>query len=155
MNKRTIIGLAALLALAGVVVYLVRKKMSTWSWPIKGQIKSPFGERIHPITGVKSGHNGIDIAAPIGTDIQAPADGTVKSIYTHESGGKSLILEHDGGWRTGYAHLNSYSVSVGQKVRQGDVIAQTGNTGASTGPHLHFTMTSSAGEKVDPVKYLA
>jgi murein DD-endopeptidase MepM/ murein hydrolase activator NlpD len=158
MKRTLIIGLSLILALALVVVLIYRRKMTNvtmWSWPAQGRISSRFGERVHPVTGATSFHNGIDIAVPIGTPIKAPADGKVVSIYTHDRGGKSLILEHANGWKTGYAHLNGYNVQVGDQVKQGDVIAYSGNTGIGTGAHLHFTMTNGVGQKVDPETLLA
>lgn len=149
-------GIAALLLLAlGITLYLV-KRMSTWTWPAKGRITSPFGNRTHPVTGaVSSFHNGIDIAVPEGTEVRAPMNGIVQSVYSNAAGGKQVILEHPNGWKTGFAHLSAQLVTPGQAVSKGDVIALSGNTGASTGPHLHFTMTNAIGEKVDPTKYLA
>jgi len=148
------IGITLLLAVAVGLLY--RRIMSRWIWPVDGRISSTFGNRIHPVTGaVGSFHNGIDIAAPIGTPVVAPMRGEVLSIYTHNTGGLSLIVQHPNGYRTGYAHLNRILVRTGEEVMQGEVIAEVGNTGASTGPHLHFTITNAAGNKVDPQTYLA
>lgn len=157
MTRSLVIGLAMLVVLAMVLVIILRKRMSSnaqWTWPVNGRISSRFGPRVAPISNASTDHNGVDIAVPIGTPVKAPADGKVISVYTHERGGKSLIVQHADGWKTGYAHLNDWSVKVGDQVKQGDVIAHSGNTGNSGGPHLHFTMTNGVGQKVDPEQYL-
>ena len=122
-------------------------------YPLKAEITSPFGDRIHPITGEFKFHNGVDFGAPTGTPIKAPANGTVESIYSNSTGGKQLVIKHNFGFKTGYAHLNAYNVEEGQKVKQGEIIAFVGNTGASTGAHLHFTVKKN-GEYIDPIKKL-
>lgn len=151
MNRWAIAGLITLPLLAGAAVLYFRKVMSTFSWPAKGRISTPFSQvdDLHP-----SGHNGIDIVVPIGTPVKAPADGVVESTTPSTAGGTQLILRH-GQWLTGYAHLSELKVSKGQHVKRGEVVALSGNTGAhTTGPHLHMTMTNPAGEKVDPMQYL-
>lgn len=129
----------------------VDKKMK---FPVQGKISSPFGDRIHPITKVKSFHNGIDIACKEDTKVICPADGVVIGRYSNEKGGNQLIIQHTNGYITGYAHLNSISVKFNQSVKQGQIIALTGNTGASTGAHLHFTLKDSKGKYLDPLKFL-
>jgi murein DD-endopeptidase MepM/ murein hydrolase activator NlpD len=147
--------IAIVLLFALGVGALYRKLMSKFAWPVEGRITSKFGPRTHPITGKQSLHNGVDIAAPIGTPVYAPADGTVISLYNTTTGGKQMVLQHKGNVKTGYAHLNAFKANMGDQVRRGDVIAEVGNTGASTGPHLHFTVTDGGGRKVDPETYLA
>ncbi|MDY0200967.1 MAG: M23 family metallopeptidase [Tenuifilaceae bacterium] len=120
--------------------------------PLKGRISSKFGQRKHPISGKVSFHNGIDIAAKIGTPIVSPANGTVQRIWDHHSGGKSLSIITPGGLRFGFAHLIKRLVRQGDAVEAGQIIAQVGTTGASTGPHLHFTV-SKQGQFIDPLKY--
>ncbi len=137
-----------------VVLYIQYKKMQTAIKPLSGRITSKFGTRIHPITGKTSTHNGIDISATLSTPIVSPLDGVVSSINTHATGGKQLIIKHTNGYRTGYAHLNGYAVTSGQAVKQGQVIAYVGNTGESTAPHLHFTVTNPIGVKVNPEDYI-
>jgi murein DD-endopeptidase MepM/ murein hydrolase activator NlpD len=106
--------------------------------PVKGEITSPFGERIHPITKKQSFHSGIDIAAPIGTPVKAAKDGRVK--FADEAGlyGLTVILDHGNGLTTVYGHCFQLNVRQGDEVKKGDVIALVGSTGLSTGPHLHF-----------------
>lgn len=114
----------------------ITKKMN----PIIGKITSPFGKRKHPITGVMSFHNGVDIACPAGTAVVAPADGRIQKLWTHPRGGMCLSMVTPDGIRYGFAHLEHRLVKEGQIVKEGDVIALSGNTGHSTGPHLHFTV---------------
>ncbi|MCO5258667.1 MAG: M23 family metallopeptidase [Crocinitomicaceae bacterium] len=114
--------------------------------PVNGRITSRFGNR-------GSGfHNGLDIAVPQGTPVLAPKSGTVKNVYSNTQGGNQLIIDHTQGFRTGYAHLSKSVVSIGQKIRKGQVIAYSGNTGHSTGPHLHLTLRKN-GELVNPEDY--
>lgn len=155
MNRNTWLGLILLALLAAVLATEYLKRMAIWIWPVKGRISSDFGPRTHPITGVASNHNGIDIAAPTGTPIVAPKSGRVISIYSTATGGLQMVVEHAGGWRSGYAHLSETIAKVGEDVMKGETIAKVGNTGASTGPHLHFTITSPNGKKVNPENLLA
>lgn len=149
-------GLLALSIGVALAAFVNRKKIQAtvtkWLSPITGRITSPFANRVHPITGVYGPHNGIDISMPEGTPIYAPESGTVKSVYYNSTGGNQLIISHDNGYQTGYAHLKKSVVSVGDKVKRGQKIAESGNTGASTAAHLHLTMKDSAGNYVDPQK---
>ena len=108
--------------------------------PLAGRVTSKFGTRTHPITGKKSFHNGVDISAPIGTDILAPDSGIITEVWNHERGGKCLALVNSSGIRFGFAHLHHRLAKLNQLVNKGEHIAESGNTGASTGPHLHFTV---------------
>lgn len=127
-----------------------------WMPPVTGRFTSGFGLRKDPLNPSKEqGHNGQDVAVPIGTAVKSPMAGVVKSTTSTTEGGNQVIILHDNGWFTGYAHLSKVNVNVGQKVSQGQVIALSGNTGAhTTGPHVHVTMTNPQGVKVDPKKYL-
>ncbi len=136
-----------------IILYTKFKKMKTATTPLKGKVKTKFGNRIAPIAGASTNHNGVDISAPLGTPIISPLDGVVLDINTHKTGGKQLIIKHTNGYRTGYAHLNSYAVEKGSIVKQGQIIAYVGNTGLSTGAHLHFTVTNPLGIKVNPEEY--
>lgn len=124
-----------------------------WPCPGKYVITSPFGMRTHPITKRSTLHTGIDIAASKNTPIVAAQTGTV--IYNNWMGtyGKLVILDHGGNYVTAYAHLNASKVKVGQVVKKGETIALSGNTGYSTGPHLHFEVRFK-GEYQDPIKYV-
>lgn len=102
------------------------------------RITSPFGSRIHPITGELSGHNGIDFSAPVGTTVFTPANGTVAAVWTDATCGNGLRITHTDGYETLYCHLSRVTVSKGDQVEAGCSVAETGNTGRSTGPHLHY-----------------
>lgn len=128
-------------------------------WPDGYEInaRSPFGWRIHPITGKRKFHHGVDVALPVGTPLTAPADGVIAHKGSGASGGFTLIVEHAPDLFTVYYHLAKPShLSKGTKVKQGEVIAHSGNTGASTGPHLHWEVRRSRtwGDTTDPVPYL-
>ncbi|MGC9163271.1 MAG: M23 family metallopeptidase [Thiomonas sp.] len=123
----------------------------TWaSSPLPGaKITSPFGMRLHPVRGVREMHEGVDYAAHIGTPVPSVADGRVKFAGVQAGYGQVVKIAHPGGFETVYAHLSSIAVKPGQKVSQGDLIGKTGNSGTSTGPHLHFEF-HAAGRLVDP-----
>ncbi|MDR2011426.1 MAG: M23 family metallopeptidase [Bacteroidales bacterium] len=121
----------------GVIVYFRNRKVKVLGdYPVK--ITSPFGYRIHPITGERKLHNGIDLSAPIGTPVYSPMAGTVSSVWQDSVNGIAVKLNHNDSIHTVYCHLSKVLVGVGQKIRKGEIVALTGNTGASTGPHLHF-----------------
>jgi murein DD-endopeptidase MepM/ murein hydrolase activator NlpD len=99
---------------------------------------SPYGWRVHPITGNRRFHAGQDLGAPSGTPIVAVADGRVVLANWHGGYGKAVVIEHNGRLQTLYGHMAEIFVQEGQEIKQGTVIGQVGSTGASTGPHLHF-----------------
>lgn len=117
--------------------------------PAEGTVNSEFGNRIHPITGGKKQHKGIDIRAPQGTPIVAAADGIITRRDFSQSYGNVIYIKHDDGNVTRYAHMSSFQpgFSVGSRVNQGDLIGYVGSTGNSTGPHLHFEVRK--GDKPD------
>jgi len=108
-------------------------------------------KRKHPITGRVRPHNGTDFATPVGTNVVAPGEGVVTLVANHAFAGKYIVIEHDNKVRTRYLHLSSFKVKKGQRVKRGQVIALSGNTGASTGPHLHYEFHVN-GRPVDPMK---
>lgn len=114
--------------------------MENFKNPCKGRITSPFGTRVHPITKKTSFHNGVDIALVVGSPILAPADGTVTEVWENPRGGKCIAMVSKTGVRFGFAHLSAQMAAKGKVVHAGEIIARSGNTGASTGPHVHFTM---------------
>ncbi|MBI9067200.1 MAG: M23 family metallopeptidase [Salinivirgaceae bacterium] len=102
-------------------------------------ITSPFGVRNHPIIHKKLLHKGVDIACPLGTQVLAAADGVIIRVQKIKRGyGNNIIIHHENGYTTLYAHLSTIEVEKGEKIKKGEVIGKSGNTGLSTGPHLHF-----------------
>jgi len=122
-------------------------------WPTKGWLTSGFGMRISPFTNQRQFHAGIDIAGERGTDVVAPAQGKVVFAGTRGPLGKSLIIDHGYGIRTQYGHSDSLYVKVGDVVQRGQRIASLGNTGRSTGPHLHYVVEVK-GKDVNPLDYI-
>lgn len=115
-------------------------------------VTSPFGYRIHPVYGKKHFHTGIDYRAAEGTDVMASAEGTVSATGLLGNYGIYIIINHDGGYQTVYGHLNKVNVKVNDRVFSGQVIAESGNTGVSTGPHLHFEIRKG-GIPVNPALF--
>lgn len=126
----------------------------TWLVPIDyDHISSPFGERVHPIYHEIRMHNGIDLSAPEGYPIFAPRDGVVSLAAYNDSCGNYVEIEHDGGYKTTFMHMVKYIVNYGDSVKAGQVIGYCGETGAATGPHLHYEVRHQ-GVLHDPAKYL-
>lgn len=113
---------------------------------------SGYGMRIDPIYKTTKFHAGMDFSANIGTPVYATGNGVVKKAGWQSGYGKIIIIDHGYGYETWYAHLNKYNVRVGQKVVRGEVIGEVGNTGKSTGPHLHYEVHVK-GRVVNPVNY--
>lgn len=128
----------------------------TFTWPLpgygSGSITSNYGYRIHPISGVRKLHSGVDIGAPAGTSIVAAASGTVVKSYMSSSYGNYTVISHGGGIMTAYAHQSKRYVSVGDTVSAGQTIGAVGSTGNSTGNHLHFEVYVN-GSTVNPMQY--
>nr|WP_255807469.1 M23 family metallopeptidase [Cohnella mopanensis] len=123
--------------------------------PLKAEYRmsSPFGYRIHPITGKKKLHAGMDMAAPKGTQVYAAETGVVTVAQTVSGYGNCIIIDHGGGLLTLYGHLSAIQVKTGETVKRGEKIGLVGSTGQSTGNHLHFEVRKN-GDPVDPVPYL-
>ncbi len=119
----------------------------------KGRISSFYGNRLHPKTGKMSFHNGIDIAAQPGTPVYSSAAGSVIESSFNSVLGNYIVIEHPGGLLTIYGHLRKSLVLLNSYVRSGSIIGEVGNTGYSTGPHLHFEIRKK-GESQDPLKYM-
>lgn len=124
-----------------------------FKWPVRGRITSWFGWRSDPFSGNRTFHNAIDIAAPTGTALVASNDGTVTDTGYSPVSGRYVVLKHPGGWSTFYGHMSAISVVPGQRVRQGARIGSVGNTGYSTGPHVHFSVFKN-GRAVNPLGVL-
>ena len=137
-----------------------RPGTGSFAWPSAHttRVVSGFGYRIHPISGDRRHHNGIDIAAPgiNGTNVLAAASGVVISSRTGWNGGfgNYVLIQHAGGYTTLYAHNSANLVSAGTNVVQGQAIARVGSTGSSTGPHIHFEIRLN-GRLVDPMRYFS
>ena len=121
--------------------------------PARGRLSSPYGYRNDPFTGLRKFHNGIDIANGPGTPVVASMSGTVAAVGYNGNYGRYVILRHPDGFQTLYAHLARTHVSQGDRVRQGQQLGEMGNTGYSTGNHLHFSIFLN-GTHVDPQEYL-
>ena len=122
-------------------------------WPSEGYLSSRFGSRTSPITGVVTRHQGLDIANRIGTPIIAPAKGVVTFAGWDGAYGNAVVIDHGNNLSTRYAHMNKFVVEEGQTVMRGDLIGHVGNTGRSTGPHLHYEVRVG-GVPVDPMRYI-
>jgi murein DD-endopeptidase MepM/ murein hydrolase activator NlpD len=121
--------------------------------PVKGIMGHGFGWRRDPFTGQREFHKGVDISAPTGRDIVAPADGIVIKVTREAGYGKVVYISHGSGITTRYGHLSEYNVKLGQRVKRGDTIAFVGSSGRSTGPHLHYEVLVHS-KKVDPMSYI-
>lgn len=123
-------------------------------WPTTGWVTSPFGWRTSPFTGKREHHPGLDISAPSGTPIYAPAKGKVTLAGNrHDGYGIQVKLYHGGNITTRYAHMKKAAVKPGQAVTRGELIGYVGNTGRSTGPHVHYEV-HKAEVAVNPMKYI-
>lgn len=118
------------------------------------RITSHFGHRHDPFGKGDVFHRGIDMAAPVGTPVQAVADGTVIRANSDRHYGNVVVIDHHNGYHTLYAHNSKLLIKAGERVKVGQTIAKVGSTGRSTGPHLHFEIHRD-GEHVDPTPYLA
>lgn len=122
-------------------------------WPVQGWVGSGYGYRRDPFTGRREMHAGLDIVAPAGTPVTATGAGRVVHAGWKAGWGRCVEIDHGSGIRTFYAHCRSLKVNSGQKVSRGDVIATVGNSGRSTGTHLHYGVLAS-GKWVDPNNYV-
>ncbi len=140
------------------LMHVIRDNRELWAstpsiWPSQGWISSDFGYRTSPFTGKREFHKGLDISAPQGTPIYAPAKGVVNFAGRDGGYGLAVTVNHGSGITTRFAHLHSMAVKNGQKVTRGQLIAYVGNTGRSTGPHLHYEVRLN-GVPVNPMRYI-
>jgi murein DD-endopeptidase MepM/ murein hydrolase activator NlpD len=118
------------------------------------RISSRFGERVHPVSGARHVHSGVDLAAPAGRAVHASEHGVVAFIGTEPRGyGKYVVIRHDGGYASYYAHLSAFepTLRTGARVMRGQRVGAVGSTGTATGPHLHFEVRRHA-RLVDPIE---
>jgi murein DD-endopeptidase MepM/ murein hydrolase activator NlpD len=120
---------------------------------VLGRITSEFGYRDHPTKGRHAVHNGVDIGADAGQDVVSFMNGVVEEVGENSDFGKYLFIAHPNGVRTFYAHCSRICVEQEQRVRVGELVAQVGSTGQSTGPHLHFELEMN-GTRLDPLHYI-
>ena len=129
------------------------KKQEGWINPAQGLITSSCGVRKNPVLNKMEFHNGIDIGVVTGTDVEAVRSGVVSTVRTSQTFGKVLEFETEDGYKVMYAHLSEVLVKKGQKIKQGEVVAKSGNTGLSTGAHLHYSLWKD-GHLIDPLDYV-
>jgi murein DD-endopeptidase MepM/ murein hydrolase activator NlpD len=122
-------------------------------WPARGWVTSDFGQRLDPYTADRVMHQGLDIAAPHGKEVFAPSDGTVVYAGLEGGYGNVIVIDHGYGIKTRYGHLSKILVKPGEKVKRGSKIAAVGNTGRSTGPHLHYEVRVN-GISQNPRKFI-
>ena len=123
-----------------------------WPVPESTRVSSPFGYRLHPTLGTRRLHTGVDLAVREGSEVRAVAEGVVRRASEDGVNGRVLILDHGRGVTTAYCHNSELLVHPGQHVARGEVIARSGSTGRSTGPHLHYQLALSA-QPVDPLRF--
>jgi murein DD-endopeptidase MepM/ murein hydrolase activator NlpD len=121
--------------------------------PIEGQISSKFGTRVDPMNGKKSIHEGVDIKGRRGAEIRSTADGVVTKAFKNGGYGKYVEINHGNGYVTAFAHMQSYLVKKGDRVKRGQVIGKVGSSGRSTGPHLHYEIRLHK-KPVSPDKFM-
>lgn len=122
-------------------------------WPARGWFTSNFGIRKSPFTNKRTMHEGIDIATRVGTPVYATAAGIVSRSQIEGGYGKLIVIDHGYGYKTYYGHNSKLNVKVGQRVKRGDLIAASGNTGTSTGPHVHYEVRLN-GVPLNPRKFI-
>jgi len=122
-------------------------------WPIDGRLMGPFGMRSDPFSGEGALHTGVDISAPTGTPVKAAADGVVTYSQYFGGYGRLVIVTHNSGMQTYYAHLSKFDVIAGQEIRQGEIVGRVGSTGRVTAPHLHYEVRVG-GAPVNPYRFL-
>jgi len=129
---------------------------SIWPYPGNirlGSIRSDYGVRIHPLFGNREFHKGIDLPAWLGAPVSVTADGIVVFSGWSKGYGRTIIVNHQNGYHTLYAHNQKILVKKGDSVRKGQTIAQVGRTGFATGPHIHYEVTYN-GKNLDPKRFL-
>lgn len=125
-----------------------------WPVPDGAPITSPFGMRVHPIHKTQRLHTGVDISVPVGTDVRAASSGVVRRASEDAINGKVLVIDHGHGVTTAYCHNSWLLVSEGERVERGQHVARSGNSGQSTGPHLHYQL-EIGDSPVDPLAFVS
>ena len=159
LKKTALSGVAATVVTSGLnaphmtMPDWVRLSSAPNLWPVEGRITDAFGERIDPFNGEGAFHTGIDISADVGHPIIAPADGQVRLSEFVKGYGRAVIIDHGNGITTLYGHLSRFAVHDDQFVRRGQVIGYVGDSGRSTGPHLHYEVRIHD-TPVNPYKFM-
>ena len=149
---------AAMTSVSEIRRYIAEQKNILLStpvgWPVSGTLSSPYGYRNHPVYEERKFHTGVDISVPSGKEVKATANGVVSFAGWTENSGIVVVAEHGHGFSTAYAHNRKALVRIGQRVARGEVVAISGSTGVSTGPHVHYEIWKN-GRPTDPVGFLA
>ena len=153
LTGATMVGLTMGLTRNATTADWIKANAAPNLWPVEGQVTGSFGERIDPFNGEGAFHSGVDIGSGLGAKIIAPADGVVIATEMMGGYGKAIVIDHGNGISTRYGHLSGYAVTAGQRVSRGDVIGYVGESGRSTGPHLHYEVRIND-TPVNPYKYL-
>lgn len=153
LTGATMVGLTMGLTRNATTADWIKANSAPNLWPVEGQVTGSFGERIDPFNGEGAFHSGVDIGSSYGSQIVAPADGMVIATETLGGYGKTIMIDHGNGISTRYGHLSGFAVTAGQRVQRGDVIGYVGESGRSTGPHLHYEVRIN-NTPVNPYKYL-
>ena len=122
-------------------------------WPVVGEITGHFGERLDPFSGEGAFHAGLDIASHYGDAVRATADGTIEEADKRSGYGDLVVIDHGFGVTTWYGHLSGFNMQAGMRVKRGDIIGFEGNSGRSTGPHVHYEVRIN-NTPVNPWRYL-
>ena len=153
LTGATMVGLTMGLTRNATTADWIKANSAPNLWPVEGQVTGSFGERIDPFNGEGAFHSGVDIGSSYGHPIVAPADGIVILTDTMGGYGKTIMIDHGNSISTRYGHLSGFAVTSGQRVQRGDVIGYVGESGRSTGPHLHYEVRIND-TPVNPYKYL-
>ena len=153
LTGATMVGLTMGLTRNATTADWIKANSAPNLWPVEGQVTGSFGERIDPFNGEGAFHSGVDIGSTYGKQIIAPANGVVLATETLGGYGKAIMIDHCNGISTRYGHLSGFAVTAGQRVQRGDVIGYVGESGRSTGPHLHYEVRIN-NTPVNPYKYL-
>jgi len=135
--------------------YMLRLQRNTQPniWPVDGRLMGSYGRRSDPFSGEGALHTGVDISAPTGTPAKAAADGLVTYAGFFGGYGRLVIISHNNGMESFYAHLSKFDVMAGQEIRQGEIVGRVGSSGRVTGPHLHYEVRVG-GAPVNPYRFL-
>lgn len=140
-----------------ISTYLAKERdafrVTPQGWPAAGRFSSGYGMREHPRYGVRKFHTGVDISLPQGTPLHATADGVVSYADRSAGNGNIVVIEHGSGFSSVYAHNSKNLAHPGQAVKRGEVIAYSGSTGVSTGPHVHYEVWKN-GQSVNPAPFI-